>query len=131
MFNPFLMFAMRICICFITCMFSALAVAAESPLSFCILPISADAVVDEMSGAPREMVGTKLPAYSVQIDGGERVQVDAKKTKCMNLPNRGRHLVKIFGDNKLQHSFYFQSSKNTRRLTLGKSEVGYQTWMLK
>ncbi len=77
------------------------------------------------------MVGKKLPAYSVQIDRGELVQVDTKKTKCMHFVNQGRHLVKIYGDNKLQHSFCFQSPHNARRLTLGMSEVGYQTWMLK
>ena len=44
----------------------------------CISPISKTAVVDEMSGAPREQWGKPLPTYSVQVDRSAIIKVDHK-----------------------------------------------------
>lgn len=51
----------------------------------CISPISKTAVVDEMSGAPREQWGKPLPTYSVQVDALQSSRSITKPQSNLNL----------------------------------------------
>lgn len=97
----------------------------------CILPLSADAVIDEMSGAPPSMVGKPLPTYEIRINDGEFVPVDKVLPTPVTVAERGRHLVRIYADGKLDTSFHLRfSDYPSPVLSLGMSEIGYQTWLV-
>ncbi len=92
----------------------------------CISPISKTAVVDEMSGAPREQWGKPLPTYSVQLDRSAIIKVDHKTPIKLKLANTsGKHQIKIYANGVLETSFYYSP---TAIDVLGLSESGYQTW---
>lgn len=113
--------------------FSIPALAKSQSGIVCVLPISATAVIDEMSGAAPSAVGQPLPRYQVQIGHQAKQPVDHQVIKVFALPLAGRHLVKIFADNQLSHSFYFRFSDfpAAQVLYLSMSEIGYQTWTLR
>ena len=92
----------------------------------CISPISKTAVVDEMSGAPREQWGKPLPTYSVQVDHSAIIKVDHKTPIKLKLANTsGKHQIKIYANGVLETSFYYYPTViDVLRL----SESGYQTW---
>ena len=79
-------------------------------------------------------VAGTLIGDAVYIIGHQAKQpVDHQVIKVFALPLAGRHLVKIFADNQLSHSFYFRFSDfpAAQVLYLGMSEIGYQTWTLR
>lgn len=97
----------------------------------CIGPISAHAVVDEMSGAPAHRVGKPLPRYAVQVDRQPTLQTH--NTHTVAVPLEGdRHWVQILADGRPEQGFSFRfSAHGGRALHLQMSEVGYQTWQLR
>ena len=123
--------SMRFYLTALLCVITSCLYASEPKGTVCILPLSKEAVIDEMSGAPGDKVGQKLPNYSIQIDKSTIVQVDSQTTQWLQVPTKGKHLIKIYANNALAHSFFFTFSNfKSTYLALGMSEVGYQTWSL-
>lgn len=125
----FMQGASRLAAAFMLIAASSMTASAESIL--CLEPLSQNAVVDVMSGAPPSEVGKPLPDYTVRIDSGDVIPIDDLLTTPIKIAPRDRHLVSIYADGRLDTSFYLRfSDYGSSILSLGKGEYGYQTWMV-